>query len=111
MRPARFILPCAVLGVIVAGALAARAEEAASGQFDPPVRLKVGEAFIDTADHVGHAGPLVVDLNADGRDDLLVGNFRGHFQVYRNVGTRAEPVYEDGGLLGAGGEAFLVPNW
>ena len=111
MRPVHLLLPCAILGAIVAGALPAQMAAEDSVQFDPPIRLKAGEAFIDTAEHVGHAGPLVVDLNADGRDDLLVGNFRGHFQVYRNVGTRAEPMYEDGGLLGAGGNAFVIPNW
>ena len=43
----------AVGGGTVAGALAARAAEEATAQFDPPVRLKAGGEFIDTAEHVG----------------------------------------------------------
>jgi hypothetical protein len=80
-------------------------------EFDGPVRLKAGDEFIDTAKDIAHAGPLAVDLDADGKLDLLVGNFRGHFQVYMNTGTRAEPEYEDKGLLEADGETAKVPNW
>ena len=112
MRLTRLILPCSILGAMVASAIPAHGEpKNGSAQFDPPVRLKAGDAFIDTGEHTGHAGPLAVDLDDDGRDDLLVGNFGGYFQVYKNVGTRAQPKYEDGGLLGAGGEKFHVPNW
>ena len=82
-----------------------------SFQFESPVRLKAGSDFIDTGKNIGHAGPLVTDLNADGKPDLLVGNFRGHFQVYMNEGTRAEPSYVDKGLLEAGGETAKIPNW
>jgi hypothetical protein len=80
-------------------------------EFDGPVRLKAGSEFIDTGRDIAHAGPLAVDLDADGKLDLLVGNFRGHFQVYMNTGTRAEPEYEDKGLLEADGETAKVPNW
>jgi hypothetical protein len=79
--------------------------------FEPPVRLKAGEEFIDTGKHIAHAGPLVVDLDANGKPDLLVGNFAGHFQVYMNVGSRSEPLYEDKDLLKADGETAKVPNW
>ena len=79
--------------------------------FDPPVRLKAGEELIDTAAHVAHAGPLAFDLDADGRQDLLVGNFGGHFQVYMNTGSREAPEYADQGLLQAGGADAKVPNW
>ena len=99
------------LALVVAAASAGWADETKGIQFDPPVRLKAGQEFIDTGEHVGHAGPLLADLNADGKPDLLVGNFKGHFQVYMNTGTRAEPVYVAKGLLKAGGENVKVPNW
>lgn len=95
----------------LAAVAGAAAGQETSIQLDPPVRLKVGQEFIDTGEHIAHAGPLLADLDADGNLDLLVGNFRGHVQVYRNTGTRAEPVYVDKGLLKAGGETVKIPNW
>jgi len=80
-------------------------------EFEPPVRLKADGQFIDTGEHIAHAGPLVTDLDADGKPDLLVGNFRGHIQVYLNKGSRQQPEYVSRGLLKAGAEAAKIPNW
>ncbi len=122
MRRTPLVSAFLVLVALAAGALSALALSAAALsaaeeleispiQLDPPVRLKAGIEFIDTGEHIAHAGPLAVDLDADGKPDLLVGNFRGHFQVYLNAGTRAEPEYVDKGLLQADGETAKVPNW
>jgi len=104
---------CLLFGlVVVSGTSRLRGEDApAAVAFAAPVRLKAGEALIDTGAHVAHAGPVVVDLDGDTLPDLLVGNFRGHVQVYRNVGTRAESAYADQGLLQADGKDALIPNW
>jgi hypothetical protein len=108
----RWFIASALLSAIWAGALSAQeAADVAPIQLEQPLRLKAGDAFIDTGRYVAHAGPLAVDLNADGKPDLLVGNFGGHFQVYLNIGSRAQPEYEDQGLLEAGGATAKVPNW
>lgn len=87
---------------------------AAVGQADDlaePVRLKAGSEYIDTGEHVAHSGPLLCDYDGDGLQDLLVGNFRGHIQVYRNAGTDEQPVLESKGLLEAGGGVLKIHNW
>lgn len=108
----RWVLPLAFCGAMAAGPLPARAAgDDGAAPFDPPVRLQAGGKIIDTAENIGHAGPFSVDLDADGRLDLLVGNIRGTIQVYANVGTREAPEYEDRGLLQAGGADAKIPNW
>ncbi len=99
------------IALVAAAAGAGWGQETKGIQLDPPVRLKAGQEFIDTGEHIGHAGPLLADLDADGKLDLLVGNIRGHFQVYMNTGTRAEPAYADKGLLKAAGETVKIHNW
>jgi hypothetical protein len=89
----------------------AASTERAPIELDSPVRLKAGEAYIDTSKHVAHTGPLLHDWDADGKPDLLVGNFAGHIQYFRNTGTRHAPLFEDKGLLQADGETLKIPNW
>jgi len=107
-----WVTSSALFSSLLAGTLLAQeVPKIAPIQLEPPVRLKAGDEFIDTGKYIAHAGPLAVDLNADGKPDLLVGNIRGHFQVFMNSGTRAQPEYVDQGLLEAGGETVKVPNW
>ena len=112
MHMTRFVLGLTLIVVCLPLRLSAQQQaEGTQAEFEPPIRLKAGDSFIDTSKYVGHAGPSITDLDADGQPDLLVGNFAGHFQVYKNVGTRTEPVYEDKGLLEVNGEPAKVPNW
>jgi hypothetical protein len=86
----------------------------AHGQSDElaqPIRLTAGDSVIDTGEHIAHAGPLVCDHDGDGVADLLVGNFRGTIQVYRNAGTKTSPRLEAKGLLQADGADAHVENW
>jgi hypothetical protein len=104
----RWIVPALALSAL--GGISSAAPPA-EPLFDPPVRLKAGDKYVDTGANVAHTGPLLHDYDGDGKIDLLVGNFRGTVQLFRNVGTREAPVYEPKGLLQADGKDVTIPNW
>jgi hypothetical protein len=82
---------------------------ATSYRFAPPVRLEAAGKPIDT--DVGHAAPLVVDFDGDGKNDLLVGQFGdGILWFYKNVGTNAQPRYAAGVKFKAGEKEGRVPT-
>jgi hypothetical protein len=83
-------------------------ERSTSSVFEPPVRLQADGQVIDTGSAWGHSGPCVADLDGDGLEDLIVGDFSGKFRFYRNVGTANEPSYEYKGFIQAGDEDALV---
>jgi hypothetical protein len=51
----------------------------------------------------GRASVTVVDLNDDGRKDLVLGNTEGQLAYYPNVGTDAAPLFDGSQLLEADG--------
>jgi hypothetical protein len=73
------------------------------------IRLKAGDAYIDTGAAWGHASPWLVDIDGDGKRDLVVGDFSGKFRLFLNIGTNAKPLYKDAGFLQAGGVDAQVP--
>jgi hypothetical protein len=86
-----------------------RPQPAVPCRFAPPVRVKAAGKPIDT--EVGHAAPLVVDFDGDGKKDLLVGQFGdGILWFYKNVGTNAQPQYAAGVKFKAGRKEGRVPT-
>jgi hypothetical protein len=77
--------------------------------FHSPVRLMATDGFIDSGPSWGHSSPWVVDVDGDGVNDLVVGDFSGLFHFYRNEGTNKQPRYAKAGNLQAGGVDAKVP--
>jgi hypothetical protein len=78
-------------------------------EFSKPVRLKVGDKAIDV--DVGHAAPFVIDMDGDGKKDLLVGQFgAGKLRIFKNVGTDAAPKFESFKWFKAGADVGRVPT-
>lgn len=82
-----------------------------SAELQPPVRLHADGRSIDIGklSRVGHAGPLVADIDSDGDRDLLVGDFPGYFWYFENKGDKERPEYSLVGKLQAGGEDAKTP--
>ena len=88
----------AVIGAVVAVGLllvsAAMAEspdptKSDDSLFSAPIRLKAGEEWIAT-ESPGYASPCWHDMDGDGLQDLIVGQFSGgKMKVYRNLGDGA----------------------
>jgi hypothetical protein len=78
-----------------------------AAEFEPPVRLLGGGQPI-RVEAPGYAAPCWADVDGDGLDDLLVGQFRGgKITVYRNLGNRK---LAEGAWLEAEGAVAEVPG-
>jgi hypothetical protein len=81
-----------------------------AGELAEPVAVEAAGKPIDM-EHGGHAAPLVVDFDADGHKDLLVGEiYDGRLRVYRNVGSNAEPKFEGYQWFKAGADLGRIPS-
>ena len=71
-------------------------------------RAEAGGAAISV--DIGHAAPLMVDFDRDGKQDLLVGQFGdGKLRIYRNVGDNHTPKFDKYAWFKAGGADGKVP--
>jgi hypothetical protein len=77
--------------------------DASSGPPDLRGPLMVQYGDQDLVVPSGYAAPALVDLDGDGRRDLVVGNAEGLLLLYANRGTDTQPEYNSPQLLAAGG--------
>jgi hypothetical protein len=95
----RLLLAALLLG---AGTAFCRAAD-----FEPPVRLKAGDAAI-RVESPGYAAPCWVDLKGDGTKQLLVGQFnQGKIHVFKHQGGEK---FAPGTWLQAEGKVAEVPG-
>jgi len=67
----------------------------AAGEFLAPFALEAAGAPLDAPG--GNSAPCVVDLDGDGRFDVLVGEYDdGAVRYYRNIGDPGRPRFEAG---------------
>ncbi len=85
-----------------------RAAAGAEPDLRSPRLLEAGGSSLSVPG--GRASVAVVDLDADGRQDLLLGNTNGEIYFYRNQGTVAAPVLAAGSRLQAGDGLMQVPD-
>src|SRR5215468_5266642 len=80
---------------------------AIAGDFQKPIRLKAGDDFI-RVESPGYACPCLVDIDHDGKLDLLVGQFnQGKIKVYKGLGDMK---FAPGEWLKADGDVAQVPG-
>ena len=60
----------------------------------PSYTLRIGAANpFDGIDIVDHSTPSLIDLDGDGDQDLVIGQFVGNLNYYENTGTALAPTY------------------
>jgi len=75
--------------------------------FHPGVKIEADGNAIDV--RIGHLKPWVTDWNADGKKDLILGQFMGgKVRVYLNEGTDRSPVFKRYSFLNAGGKVISL---
>src|SRR5690348_7222810 len=84
----------------VAGAfyvVSSPAAEPAANDLQKPFLVYAGDAPLDTGPlGGGHAAPFMIDLNGDGKRDLVVGSISGRFHFHKNIGTDTAPKFGEG---------------
>lgn len=58
----------------------------------------------------GYSAPVVVDLNGDGKKDLVVGTGNGRILIYENIGTNESPQFTTGKFIQACFDWRIIPQ-
>jgi len=78
---------------------------ATAPQFDTAVWIKNGTSNLVTSNE---SSPTAVDWDRDGKKDLVVGDYNGNLNFFKNIGTDADPVFNGKKQMAAGGKKIDV---
>ena len=81
--------------------------------FEAPVRLKVGEQYLNNAARQMYPSPAMFDIDRDGQLELVVGDIFGSLNVYENLSDeKLDPVWSSHIPLKLNdGAKVKVSNW
>ena len=80
-------------------------------QFETPVRVQAGGEYV-SVESPGYACPTMADVDGDGKEDLVVGQFsQGNMQFFKNVArTGYPPEFAQAEWIKTGNERAVVPG-
>lgn len=122
-RTTCWVLPCICLQLAVGQFAQAEDRQSKESEvaavdsgsdFAAPVRLMVGKIPMNSDVKQMYPSPAVYDVDADGKDELVVGDIFGALHVYENENKdgKGDPVWgKPERLKMADGEAIKVSNW
>lgn len=81
--------------------------------FEAPIRLKVGDQFLNDAARQMYPSPAMFDIDRDGQLELVVGDIFGSLNVYENLSDeKSDPIWSSHiPLKLSDGEKVKVSNW
>lgn len=85
-----------------------------SEAFEKPVRLMVKKEFLNTEANEKFPSPAIMDIDGDGKNELVIGSLSGHLGIYENLNTsgKGDPIWDSRRLLkGASGAVIKTRNW
>ena len=80
-------------------------------KFETPVRIEAGDEYV-AVESPGHACPTLADLDGDGLEDLIVGQFsQGNMQFCKNIGEQGNaPKFAAKEWIKSGDVRAVVPG-
>ncbi len=81
-------------------------------KFAAPEMLLAEGRPINAKEGMSYPSPVLIDIDGDGRTELVCGDLWGHLYVHESTTEEGEPAWgAPKKLKSADGEALKVPNW
>ena len=79
--------------------------------FEKPIRIRAAGEYV-SVESPGYACPTIADVDGDGKEDLVVGQFsQGNMQFFKNVSrTGHPPEFARSEWIKTGNERAVVPG-